>query len=311
MTKIMALLLLASAAVMASAASPGCWVDPRWDESAAQFFPNITYGSALDVATGKVLELTLDAYFPPANDTRKARPVAVLVHGGSFATGNSGSDQEPRLARKLVARGYVAVSINYRLDGPHDGLTTRAAAIAAVEDAKAAVRYVRSVSTDHQIDPTRVAIMGDSAGAITALYVGYATAGQHGHSGTPGVDDTVQMVVPISGEMKNQAFCKGLLPGGVPYGCEIKPTYDDTKNVTGPPQPPLLMVHGTKDLTVPYVNGKEVTDRASSVGLPNRLITIPGGGHVPFDELWGSANFTSQFFSFLADNFAKGAACPV
>ena len=71
------------------------------------------------------------------------------------------------------------------------------------------------------------------------------------------------------------------------------------------------MVHGTKDLTVPYVNGKEVTDRASSVGLPNRLITIPGGGHVPFDELWGSANFTSQFFSFLADNFAKGAACPV
>ena len=46
--------------------------------------------------------------------------------------------------------------------------------------------------------------------AITALYVGYATAGQHGHSGTPGVDDTVQMVVPISGEMKNQAFCKGV-----------------------------------------------------------------------------------------------------
>jgi len=44
----------------------------------------ITYGSALDVATGKVLELTLDAYFPPANDTRKARPVAVLVHGKKY-----------------------------------------------------------------------------------------------------------------------------------------------------------------------------------------------------------------------------------
>ena len=47
MTKIMALLLLASAAVMASAASPGCWVDPRWDESAAQFFPNVCPEGAL------------------------------------------------------------------------------------------------------------------------------------------------------------------------------------------------------------------------------------------------------------------------
>ena len=37
---------------------------------------------------------------------------------------------------------------------------------------QAAVRYVRSVSADHQIDPTRVAIMGDSAGAVTSLYVG-------------------------------------------------------------------------------------------------------------------------------------------
>jgi acetyl esterase/lipase len=298
-------------ALAISAATPGCWVDPRWDESAAQYFPNITYGSALDVATGKVLQLTLDAYFPPANDTRKFRPVAVLVHGGSFCTGNDRSDGEPLLARKLVARGYVAVSINYRLDGVHDGLTTRAAALAAVEDAKAAVRYVRSVSADHQIDPTRVAIMGDSAGAVTSLYVGYATAGQHGHSGTPGVNDSVQMVVPISGEMKDQAFCKGLLPSGVPYGCQLKPTYDDTKNVTGPPQPPLLMVHGTNDLTVPYINGKEVADRASSVGLTNRLITIPGAGHVPFGELWASTNFTHQFFGFLADNFAKGAECPV
>ena len=102
-----------------------------------------------------------------------------------------------------------------------------------------------------------------------------------------------------------------LLPSGVPCGCQLKTTYDDTKNVTGPPQPPLLMVHGTNDLTVPYINGKEVADRASSVGLTNRLITIPGAGHVPFGELWASTNFTHQFFSFLADNFAKGAECPV
>lgn len=287
-----------------------CFVVPTWEESAAQVFTGIEYGVAFDSATNKNVTLTLDAYLPPANDTRKARPIAVLVHGGSFETGNSQSDQEPLLARKLVARGYAAVSINYRLDGSFYGLTSRQPVVAAVEDAKAAVRYVRSVSAQYNLDPKKVAIMGDSAGAITSLYTGYASAGHHGSSGTPGVDDSVQIVVPISGAFKDQAFCKGLLPNGKPFGCAVHGDYDDYKNVTGPPQPPLLMVHGTKDLTVPYANGKEVADRAASVGLPVQLITIPGAGHVPFDELWASANYTSQFFTFLSDHFAKGSECP-
>lgn len=226
-------------------------------------------------------------------------------HGSHFIKG------EPLLARKLAARGYVAVSINYRLDANTYGLQNdRRAILAAVDDTKAAIRYARSVASEYNLDPTRVAVMGDSAGAITSLYVGYATAGRHGDSKPTGEDDSVQAVVPISGSMKDQGFCQGLYPNGQPYNCQINGTFDDYKNVTGSPQPPLLMVHGTEDCTVPYVDGKEVADRAAAVGLASKLITIKGGYHVPFDQLWGSAAFTNEFFTFLAENFAKGAECP-
>ena len=50
-------------------------------------------------------------------------------------------------------------------------------------------------------------------------------------------------------------------------------------------QPPLLMLHGTKDYTVPYVNGKEVFDKAQSVGLTSTLITMEGLAHVPWDQI--------------------------
>ena len=46
------------------------------------------------------------------------------------------------------------------------------------------------------------------------------------------------------------------------------------------------MLHGTADMTVPYVNGKEVFDRAQSVGLPSRLITMKGLRHVPWDDIF-------------------------
>ena len=39
------------------------------------------------------------------------------------------------------------------------------------------------------------------------------------------------------------------------------------------------MLHGTADMGVPYVNGKAVYDKAQSVGLPSKFITMDGQGH--------------------------------
>jgi carboxylesterase type B len=90
-------------------------VDPVFSTHEIVVQKDIKYGSAYNNETKSTQILTLDAYFPPASDKRTARPAAVLVHGGSFETGDSRSDDEPVLAQNLVERGYVAVYVHTRL----------------------------------------------------------------------------------------------------------------------------------------------------------------------------------------------------
>ena len=79
-------------------------------------------------------------------------------------------------------------------------------------------------------------------------------------------------MISISGELKEQAFCKLITPK--PEGCQVDTGADDTNDIGTFEQPPLIMIHGTRDKTIPYVNGKAVYDRAQSVGLTSSLITI-------------------------------------
>merc|ERR1712151_543895 len=106
-------------------------------------------------------------------------------------------------------------------------------------------------------------------------------------------------------------FCRTVDPK--PMGCAVQNlTNDHVNDVDGSAgQPPLLMVHGTADLTVPYVNAKAVFDRAQSVGLKSKLITIPGGGHVPFQQLFNDGTYFEDFMSFVVDALKLNASeCP-
>ncbi len=90
-------------------------------------------------------------------------PAVVYVHGGGFFTGDkaAGSDY----MATLVENGYVAVSINYRLSG-------EAVFPAAVQDCKAAVRYLRANASTYRIDAEKIGSWGDSAGGNLASMLG-------------------------------------------------------------------------------------------------------------------------------------------
>eukprot|EP00931_Biecheleriopsis_adriatica_P101448 TRINITY_DN76580_c0_g1_i1.p1 TRINITY_DN76580_c0_g1~~TRINITY_DN76580_c0_g1_i1.p1 ORF type:complete len:311 (+),score=51.98 TRINITY_DN76580_c0_g1_i1:169-1101(+) len=292
-------------AVVASVATP-C-IDPTWSDNEIVVKKNITFGAVIDVPTGQNMTLRLDAYFPPKSDNRPLRPGAVIVHGGAFMAGDSGSESE--IAYRLASRGFVAVSINYRLDGGLVGLGNNLAALAATEDARAAVRFVRKMAKDWRVDENRILIYGSSAGAITSLYLGYVKTAQYeGNSGNPGYNSSVAMAVSVSGELKAEAFCKTIHPK--PENCAVEPEdpkYDYTNDLDGSTfQPPLLMVHGTEDTVVPYANGKAVYDRAQAVGITSKLITIPNGSHVP-----NYSNYFPDFMTFIVDTLKLGEAeCP-
>ena len=303
------MLALFSMSIGANAAAR-CYLDPVWSESALRLLPNIAYGSAFNNKTGEQQELLLDAYFPPTSDNRTKKPVLVFVHGGGFVNGDKTGEEDVTFMKKLVQRGFAAVSVNYRLTDEYWPWDTQRPQLDAVEDVRAAVRFVRSIAEQQHLDTDRILLAGESAGAIAGLYLGYTKIAHYeGNSGNPGWSSEVAAVMSVSGELKEQAYCNDVVT--TPQGCEIDTGIDNTNDVGAATfrQPPLLMLHGTADLTVPYVNGKAVNSRARAVGLNSTLITMKGAAHVPWDVIFTPKIF-SQTVQVLADELDLAHAQP-
>ena len=130
-----------------------------------------------DIEYGKVgpRSLKLDLYRPKKMGTPV--PGLIFIHGGGW----SGGDKKVYRvhASRYAQRGYVAVSIAYRFSG-------EAPFPAAVQDAKCAVRWMRTQGKRYGIDPNNIAVLGGSAGGHLAMMVGYSSdvkelEGQGGH----------------------------------------------------------------------------------------------------------------------------------
>jgi acetyl esterase/lipase len=224
---------------------------------------DIAYGSAPG-ADGAPVSLLLDLY-EPVGDDAPARPALVWVHGGGFKNGDK-AEGVPTVMSPLFAKlGYVVVSINYRLLAPAscngaNGVSPECytAAIEGVHDGQAAVRWLRANADEYDIDVERIAIGGESAGAIIATGVG-VYADQPGSSGNPDHPSDVDAWVSIS--------------GGVPQGLFV-----DASDAPG------YLVSGTADDVVPYSWSVETANALTGVGVHNELTTLDGAGHVPVVE---------------------------
>jgi acetyl esterase/lipase len=152
----------------------------------------------------------------------------------------------------------------------------------------------------------RIVVGGDSAGAITSLYLGYLKEATEGSSGNPGYSSQVNVTVSVSGMLGDKGFCDRTSgpPRYEPYGCAVNNSWDYTHEIGAEgrlhSQPALAFISGTSDLTCPYYYALEAIRRATAVGLPHTFITVPGGGHVPFEELFANEGWMRQLFNFIA-----------
>jgi len=214
--------------------------------------PDVTYGTATNLSNQQVT-LALDVYSPPVADTVTQRPAVIWVHGGGFSGGAKNSPEIVDEATTLGKEGYVGFSISYRLEptgcSAANATSTCLDAIReAKEDAQTAVRWVRAHAATYGVDPNRIAIGGTSAGAITALNVGYAS------SETP--DASVRAAVSLSGANIGSPISTG--------------------------DAPALLFHGTADPLVPYPWAVSTVNTAKAAGLTVFLETWDGAGHVPY-----------------------------
>jgi acetyl esterase/lipase len=141
---------------------------------------NVIYGNAPDLPFIFLFEwntvnidLDMDVY-EPAGDTLSNRPVIIFVHTGSFFSGNNELDDVTKLAISAAKRGYVAITINYRLGlNIISTYSAERAVYRAVQDGGAAIRYLREFPEEFRINPDQIFMWGTSAGALTALHLSY------------------------------------------------------------------------------------------------------------------------------------------
>jgi len=136
-------------------------------------------------------ELHADVFLPTYRTGAKI-PVVVLVHGGGWRSGNK--DMERYMASVYARNGFAAVCVEYRL-------SMEALYPAAVQDIKTAVRWVRFSARRYGLDPSRVAIHGESAGGQLASLIGSMNAPfpKYQTQAYAKYSDIVQAVVDVDG----------------------------------------------------------------------------------------------------------------
>jgi acetyl esterase/lipase len=198
--------------------------------------------------------------------------------------------------RWLAARGYAAATASYRLTrAPRDVFP------AAVQDARCAVRWLRTRGPSRGLDAARVGALGFSAGAHLASMLGVAADASaldrpaRGAAGTegsclaaPDASPAVQAVVSVAGPQdlrvqgpytREQARLVtnflGVFPGDAPaLAAQASPiTY------VGSRAAPFLLVHGTRDELVPVAHARRMRDALHGVGVPATALELPGVGH--------------------------------
>lgn len=102
----------------------------------------------------------MDIYLPEGEGSF---PVVVLIHGGAFKMGDK--KMETSNAEALVAKGYAAASINYRL-------SDEAIFPAQIHDCKAAVRFLRANAAKYHLNPDKIGSWGASAGGNLSALLG-------------------------------------------------------------------------------------------------------------------------------------------
>ena len=106
-----------------------------------------------------------DLYFPAEIPAGKKLPALVIIHGGGFNDGDKAKYREVNIGTNAAQRGYIGMSINYRLWFKG---ATKPTWPQSLIDAKAAVRWLRANAERLPIDPAHIGVIGCSAGGNLA-----------------------------------------------------------------------------------------------------------------------------------------------
>lgn len=214
--------------------------------------------------------LTLDFY---RASTAGSKPCVMIVHGGSWAGGNS--RQLPELNSELSKAGYHVASINYRLAPQHKYPIP-------VEDIRTALSYLRSHAAGLLIDTTSFVLLGRSAGGQIVLSAAYTLN-----------DPTIKGVISFYGPadmvwgyanptnplvLNSRKIMEDYLGGAYKQVPQQYINSSPTETATVHSVPTLL-IHGENDPLVSHIHALRLDKKLDSMGVKHYDLYLPWATH--------------------------------
>jgi acetyl esterase/lipase len=216
-------------------------------------------------------QLKLSLY--QAKERAGTQPIIIMVHGGAWYRGNK--EQLPAVDRHLARQHYAVASINYR----HSPKFTFPA---AVEDVFRAIDFLKTNAARWQLDPTRIVLIGRSAGGQIALSAGYAgrEPGMRGVVGFYSPSDLVLGYAMPSRRwvLDSRKVLEDYL-GGRPNEKPEAYAAASAINFVNAATPPTLLIHGQLDPIVWPNQSERLAARLQQAGRPHLYLALPWATH--------------------------------
>ena len=270
--------------------------------SVAELLRGVDFGSArvtdgilFGAPGGQRLTLTV---YRPLNPRSSALPTLVQIYGGAWQRGAPNDD--PGLARYLASTGYVVVAIDYR----HAPRWTWPA---QMMDVRAALAWTREHAVEYGIDPSRLAVMGRSAGAHLAMLAAYepgtpplrAVVSYYGPVDLPEGYRHPPSPDPLDIRTIDEAFLGGTPDSMLERYREASPITYVTR-----PLPPTLLIYGSRDHIVEPRFGRMLHDRLVATGTKSAFLEIPWADHA-FDAV--PSGVSAQIALYYTERFLAWA----
>ena len=237
---------------------------------------------------GKSEAWKLDLVMPKAK-SKAPRAAIVFVHGGGWRSGDKRAGYFMRGAIEYAQKGYVCITVNYRL-------IDEAPMPASIEDVKCAVRWLRANAKKYNVDPNRIGAYGNSAGAHLVCMLGLVKPEAKLEGDGPFQDQSslVQAVCAsatptnfllFDNRRKSQRTKPGELFAGPTETVEDRGRRASPSTYVAADAPPFLLVHGTADTTVNIKHSDTFHAALKKAGAKNlEYIRVVGAGHGVFHK---------------------------
>jgi acetyl esterase/lipase len=294
-----------------------CWDGTSMPSSIKNKFTDIAYATKSETQK-------LDIYLP--NEGQGPLPVIIAFHGGGFTAGNNNREHIAQMLQGLN-NGYAVVPVDYRLSG-------EAKFPAAINDAKAAIRFIKVNAVRYNLNPNKIALWGISAGGNLAALAG-TTGGTNNcydtSLGNANVSDNVTAVVDWCGftnfsimdKQFKESGIQDIIQGVPIYNTEASPPSQYLgQNISKVPDlckqadpttyitsecPPFLIQHGTLDPLVPTQQSVDLAAAITKkIGQDKVILTLLDGvGHWD-PESFDNAENICEVFAFLDEYMKEG-----